>query len=156
MSTSEKIEEFLSNFTRDYIRVFNMLERNISYSLSYMVKKEQNTSPIQKVQALSFCKKIKGLNKIITKKNLYPEFADLLENIEECRTLRNNLVHGHWEVAWWLDKPIRFDACEVAGNNSKSISGDFTTKELSEKLYKLEQVGNDFSELRKQYEKLKN
>jgi hypothetical protein len=66
------------------------------------------------------------------------------------------LVHGNWEVAWFLNKPIRFDACEVTGKQSRSISGDFATKELSEELNKLEQVGKDFRKHREKYEKLKS
>ena len=113
MSTPEESEAFLSNFTREYIRIFNMLERNISYSLGYMGKEGQSPSPIEKVQALTFCKKIKRLKDIIAENKLYSEFSVWLETLEECRSLRNNLVHGNWEIAWWLDKPIRFDACEV-------------------------------------------
>ena len=152
MTKSEEIEEFLSKFTREYIRLFNMLERNISYSLRYMREGEPNSHSIEKIQALSFCKKIKKIKDIIAEKSLSSEFSDWLQTIEGCRTLRNNLVHGNWEVAWFLDKPIRFDACEVTGNQSKTINGNFTTTELSEELNKLEKIGQDFSKLRKKYE----
>lgn len=153
MRTSEDIEAFLSKFTREYIRLFNMLERNISYSLRYMSESDSSSNSIEEIQALSFCKKIKQLKEIIAKKKLNSTFSAWFQTLEKCRILRNNLVHGNWEVAWFLDKPIRFDACEVAGKLSKSIRGDFTTKDLSVELKSLEQIGEEFSQLRKKYEK---
>ena len=152
MTTTEEIEEFLSKFTREYIRLFNMLERNISYSLRYMSEGETNSYSIEKIQALSFCKKTKKLKDIIAEKRLNSEFSGWFETLEGCRILRNNLVHGNWEVVWFIDKSIRFDASELTGNQSKSISGDFTAKELSQELNKLEQIGKDFSKLRQKYE----
>jgi hypothetical protein len=155
MRSSDEIEGILSKFTKKYIRLFNMLERNISYSLRFMGGTSLSSISIEEIQALSFCKKIKRLKEIIAEKKLTSTFSDWFENLESCRTLRNNLVHGHWEVAWYLDKPIRFDACEVTGKISKPIHGDFTTEDLSIELIKLEQIGDEFSKLRKEYEKLK-
>ncbi|MGL1932834.1 MAG: hypothetical protein OCC45_13925 [Desulfotalea sp.] len=65
------------------------------------------------------------------------------------------MVHGCWEIAWWIDKPIRFSAYEIIGKTSKQTQGDYTTAELALELSKLKQAGNDFAELRDQYEKLK-
>ena len=154
MNASEEIEEFLSKFTRDYIHLFNMLERNISYSLRNMRKSEPSSNTIEEIQALSFCKKTNQLKKYFTKTKLKYTFSSWFETLESCRILRNNLVHGNWEVAWFLDKPIRFDACEVTGKLAKPIRGEYTTKDLSVELKKIEQVSEDFSKLRKEYEKL--
>ena len=155
MRSSDEIEDTLSKFTREYIRLFNMLERNISYSLRFMCETKSSSNSIDEIKALSFCKKIKRLKEIISEKKLNSVFYAWFENLESCRMLRNNLVHGNWEVAWFLDKPIRFDACEVAGKVSKPIHGDFTPEDLSIELKKLEQIGDEFSKLRKEYEKLK-
>ena len=155
MRSSDEIEDILSKFTREYIRLFNMLERNISYSLRFMCGTRSSYNSIEKIQALSFCKKIKRLKEIIAAKKLNATFSAWFESLESYRTLRNNLVHGNWEVASFLDKPIRFDACEVTGKVSKPINGDFTPEDLSIELKKLEKIGDEFSELRKEYEKLK-
>jgi hypothetical protein len=155
MKTSEEIEKFLSKFTKEYIHLFNMLERNISYSLRYMSEIKSSPKSIEEIQAMSFCKKIKNIKEIIAEKQLNSTFNGWLETLESCRFFRNNLVHGNWEVVWFLEKPIRFDAFEIAGKISKPIRGDFTTKDLSNELEKLEQIGDEFSKLRKEYEKLK-
>ena len=134
MDEQIKLEEALSKFTREYIKIFNRLENNISYSIRYMCKIDKPTLTIDKIQSLSFCKKVKILKKIIVEKNLTEEFSDWLVKLECCRVLRNNIVHGRWEVLWHLDKPIRFDARKIKGSDSDPVAGEYTDKDLSNKL----------------------
>lgn len=155
MDEQIKLEEALSKFTREYIKIFNRLENNISYSIRYMFEIDKPTLTIGNIQSLSFCKKIKNLKEIIAAKNLTEEFSDWLEKLECYRVLRNNLVHGSWEVLWHLDKPIRVDARKIKGSDSDPVTGEYTAKDLSNKLNELECAENGFSTLRKKYEKLK-
>ena len=153
MDEQIKLEEALSKFTREYLKIFNRLENNISYSIRYMSKIEKHALTIDYIQSLSFSKKIKNLKEIIAKKNLTEEFSQWFEKLECCRVLRNHIVHGSWVVRWHIDKPIRFDARKIKEGDSNSVSGEYTGKDLSDKLNELECVENDFSFLRKKYEK---
>jgi hypothetical protein len=42
MASNKEIEMFLSKFVRDYIFHFNMLERNIAYSLRHIRKQDHS------------------------------------------------------------------------------------------------------------------
>ena len=66
--------------------------------------------------------------------------------------MRNRLVHGHWEVMWHLDKPIRFDACQIKSSHQSKVEGDHTIESLSEELIELKKLAEDFSRLRHKYE----
>ena len=152
MASNEKIELFLAQFVRNYIRYFNMLERNIAYSIRYVYKQDSAPTSIESLLALPFCKKISKLKNIISKQSLDCEFCEWLEAIDRCRTMRNLLVHGHWEVLWHLDKPIRFDACQIKSSHQSKVEGDYTIESLSEELIELKKVAEDFSKLRHKYE----
>ena len=152
MTSNEEIELFLSKFVRDYIFHFNMLERNIAYSLRHVNKQDSGSTSIESLLAMSFCKKISKLKNIISEQSLDREFCEWLETIDRCRTVRNRLVHGHWEVLWHLDKPIRFDACQNKSSNQSKDEGDYTIESLSEELIELKKVAEDFSRLRHKYE----
>ncbi len=152
MTSNEEIELFLSKFVRDYIFHFNMLERNIAYSLRHVNKQDSGSTSIESFLALSFCKKISKLKNIISKQSLDHEFCEWLEAIDHCRTMRNLLVHGHWEVMWHLNKPIRFDACQIKSSKQSRVVGNYTIESLSEKLFELKKAVEDFSKLRSKYE----
>ena len=79
-------------------------------------------------------------------------FSEFLKAIDHCRTMRNRLVHGHWEVLWHLDKPIRFDACQIKSGDQSIVEGNYTIESLSEELIELKKVAEDFSKLRHKYE----
>jgi hypothetical protein len=152
MTSNEEIELFLSKFVRDYIFHFNMLERNIAYSLRHVNKQGSESTSIESLLALSFCKKISKLKNIISKQSLDREFSEWLEAIDHCRTMRNRLVHGHWEAVWHLDKPIRFDACQIKSGDQSRVEGNYTIESLSEEFIELKKVAEDFSKLRSKYE----
>ncbi len=152
MTSNEEIELFLSKFVRDYILHFNMLERNIAYSIRHVKKQDSGSRSIESLLALPFCKKISKLQKIISEQSLNADFSESLKAIDHCRTMRNRLVHGHWEVLWHLDKPIRFDACQIKSSHQSKVEGDYTIESLSEELIELKKVAEDFSKLRYKYE----
>lgn len=151
MTSNEEIELFLSQFIRDYILHFNMLERNIAYSLNYLRKQDSGSKSIEKLLALPFCKKLSKFQKIISEQSLSIYFSVWLESVDHCRSMRNRLVHGHWEVVWHLDKPIRFDACQIKSNDQSGVQGNYTIESLSEELVVLKKIQEEFSILRSKY-----
>ncbi len=149
----EELETYLSEFIREYINYFNRLERNIAYSLWHSDTVNSDLSSIEKIYALSFCKKIKNIKKIITEKGIDSEFATWLNAVEDCRSLRNQIVHGNWEVLWFLDNQIRMDACQIENESGKRVSREYTIETLSKELIKLKKAAEEFSTLRKMYQK---
>jgi hypothetical protein len=152
MASNEEIELLLSKSVRDYILHFNMLERNVAYSLRYAKKQGSRSISIESLLALPFCTKISKLKEIISEQSLNANFCEWLEAIDHCRTMRNRLVHGHWEVVWHLDKPIRFAACQIKSSDKSRVEGSYTIESLSEELIKLKKVAEDFRKLRSKYE----
>jgi hypothetical protein len=152
MTSNKEIELFLSKFVRDYIFHFNMLERNIAYSLRHIRKQDSGSISIESLLAMPFCKKISKLEKVISEQSLNTNICEWLEAIDHCRTMRNRLVHGNWEVVWHLDKPIRFDACQIKSGDQSIVEGNYTIESLSEELIELKKVAEDFSKLRSKYE----
>lgn len=152
MTSNEEIELFLSKFVREYIFHFNMLERNIAYSIRQVRKQNSGSVSIENLLALPFSKKISKLKIIISEQSLNTDFGELLKAIDHCRTMRNRLVHGHWAALCHLDKPIRFDAFQINSSQQSKVEGDYTIESLSEELIELKKVAEDFSRLRHKYE----
>lgn len=99
-----------------------------------------------------FCEKIKTIKKIVADKSLNKQFKSWLKSIDHCRKLRNLIVHGHWEVMWFIEKPIRYDATNMNIADKSKAEGDFTVEEFLNEIERLIDVANDFRELRTKYE----
>ncbi|MCH6258400.1 hypothetical protein MLD52_17705 [Puniceicoccaceae bacterium K14] len=144
MNTEGEIE-FLRTY-KDFIYHFNMLDRNIGYSLRYCSSKKGDPNP-QKWHSKTFDSKVKKVIYLAKEYDVYDIFSDWHAQVQDCRYLRNTLSHGSWEWKWPLPKPIHFHAPEI-----KDGKGQFTTKEFREKFIYLKCVAETFGTIRTQLE----
>ncbi len=131
---------------KDFIFYFNMLERNIGYCLSCCLKSYGNKNS-DKWLVTSFDSKVKRILKLAKRMGVDEKFCTWNSDIEECRHLRNIIVHGNWEWHEFSDKPIRFHAPEI--ENGK---GEFTNDEFKSKLNFLKIASETFAKIRTQLE----
>lgn len=93
---------------KEAIYYFNMLDRNMAYCIRAARQRAGTESAVRKIHAQSFDTKLGKINSIIKAKDRVADYHDFSELAEQCRLLRNRLVHGHWEFKDWLKKPIHF------------------------------------------------
>src|SRR6266540_1347197 len=93
---------------RDAITHFNMLDRNLAYCLRWASIYDGREVDLMSVLSCSFDKKLKKIVRLIESRDRQAEYGDFLVLAEQCRTLRNKLVHGDWKFVPHLPKPIRF------------------------------------------------
>lgn len=133
--------EFLRTY-KDFIYHFNMLERNIGYSLRHCSSKKGNQNP-EKWHSATFDSKVKKIISLATEHGIYDVFSDWHAQVQECRHLRNIISHGSWEWHWSHQEPIHFHAPEIEDGE-----GRFTTKEFQERFIYLKQVAETFGTIR--------
>jgi hypothetical protein len=141
VNSTEHLEQCFAKGVRDYIFRFNMLDRNIAYSLSFVKAQCGEMVSIKDLLALPFYKKMSRLKEAVLQRSLGDAFSEWFDSVDHCRRMRNRIVHGHWEILPFLEEPIRFDA-SVRGK------GSFTVKTFMYEIGRLEAVMNDFSSLR--------
>lgn len=140
MNTENEID-FLRTY-KDFIYFFNMLERNLGYSLRFCAQATGHETP-EKWHSASFEKKIKKVMALAKSNDLGKSFDDWHAKVQKCRHLRNIIAHGEWEWKEWLEKPIHYHAPDFPDGK-----GSFTTNEFVEKLNFLKEVLESFQELR--------
>jgi hypothetical protein len=148
----EELEEIFSKTIRDYIFHFNMLERNMGYSLDHVAHRFDEYKKNKQLSELPFCEKIKTIKKIVSGKSLNKQFEHWFQSIDHCRKLRNFIVHGHWETKWFLEKQIHFDSTNMNVADKSQAKGNFTVEEFTQELKYLKVIANEFSGLRTKYE----
>jgi len=85
----------------------------------------------------TFHGKIGQFKTLITQRSLGTSFEDWFVAVDSCRTLRNSIVHGDWEVVPHLDKPIRFDTQQPGQQEGQAMQGCFTPQEFLSQLTNL-------------------
>jgi hypothetical protein len=143
-SSTENLERCFAKGVRDYIFRFNMLERNIAYSLSFVKAQCGEMVAIKDLLALPFNEKISRLKEVVHQRSLGDAFSDWFDSVDHCRIMRNRIVHGHWELSPFQQEPIRFDA-SIMGK------GNFTVKKFMNEIGRLEEVVDYFSHLQKKH-----
>jgi hypothetical protein len=98
---------FLRSY-KDAIMFFNMLDRNLAYCLRGASSSAGAEVDLLTVLSYPYDKKLKEIKSLILKRGRESEYSEFLRLAEQCRTLRNKLVHGHWAFVARLPKPIRF------------------------------------------------
>ena len=152
MISQEELDQIFSKAVRDYIFHFNMLERNMGYSLNYISRLFDEYKNHKILSELPFCDKIKTIKKIVSDKSLTDQFESWFVAVDHCRKLRNFIVHGRCEVRWHIDKPIRFDSTNMNVTDKSEAMGSFTVDEFLQELQFLKNVAENFNNLRKTYE----
>ena len=104
----ERAELLFLRSYRDAIMYFNMLDRNLAYCLRWAAESAGRSASLSVILALPFDRKLKKVVALIRRKKRKSEYAEFLSLAEECRKMRNKLVHGHWEFVPRLEQPIRF------------------------------------------------
>jgi hypothetical protein len=148
MNTEEQIEPQFATAIADYIRRFNMLENNIGYSVRWMKRSDGNGGGA--IES-TFHGKLSQFKELISQRSLEPFFAEWFTTVDCCRALRNNIVHGHWEVLPHLDKPIRFDTQRPGQSEAQREQGDFTLQEFLKQLSGIVEASDTFSKLRQSH-----
>ena len=146
MNTEEHMEQQFATAVADYLRCFNRLERNIGYSVRGM---KRSIGEVDGAIESTFHGKLGQFKTLISQRSLEPFFLDWFATVDSCRSLRNNIVHGDWEVVPHLDKPIRFDTQQPGQSGAQREQGDFTLQEFLRQLSGLVEVSDTFSKLRK-------
>ncbi len=146
-SSSEDLElQFLRAY-KNYIYIFNLIESNIVLCLSHAKREGDFSSTVDKFNKYSFNEKVRRLKNLTKSSGLYKYFCEWFELMERCRSMRNKIVHGHWEFKWWLDASIHFDIPAPVNEQGK-----YTLEEFTNELEVLNKVMENFSQLRKNYE----
>ena len=128
---------------KDFIYSFNMLDRNMAYCLCICSKNGKENKSIWKWHKVTFDQKLKKLLSIAKKNVSDKQYNILSQKLEECRRLRNIVVHGHWEWREHLDEPIHYYAPEPFEQK-----GSLTVKTFQDKLSFLEEACRFFRDLR--------
>jgi hypothetical protein len=92
---------------------------------------------------VTFDQKLKKLLSIANKSIPERQYKILSQKLEECRLLRNVVVHGHWEWREFLDEPILYHTPEPFNQE-----GSLTVKAFQDKLSFLEEASRLFQDLR--------
>jgi hypothetical protein len=98
------------------------------------------------VLSYSYDKKLRKIESLIRERKRETEYSRFLALAEQCRSLRNKLVHGHWDFIAHLPKPIRFHV--PAPFEEK---GDFAQDEFSAQVGYFERTNSLFVELQKKH-----
>ena len=146
MNTEEQMEQQFTTAVTDYLRCFNMLERNIGYSVRWM---KRSVGEVDGAIESTFHGKLSQFKALISQRSLEPFFAEWFATVDSCRSLRNNIVHGDWEIVPHLDKPIRFDTQQPGQSEAQLDQGCFTLQEFLKQLTGLVEVSDTFSKPRK-------
>lgn len=88
---------------------FNMLDRNMAYCLRQASSNSEHAVSLKSVFSFAYDKKLKKIQTLIRERKRESEYSDFLNSAHQCRSLRNKLVHGHWEFVPCRHKPIRFE-----------------------------------------------
>jgi hypothetical protein len=126
--TEHKEIVFLRTY-KDFIYKFNMLDRNMAYFLRDCMRSVQGNSSTDKWHKVTFDQKLKKLLSIANKSIPERQYKILSQKLEECRLLRNVVVHGHWEWREFLDEPILYHTPEPFNQE-----GSLTVKAFQDKL----------------------
>lgn len=145
MSTREEIKREFGAAAVDFLKRFNMLERNIGYSIRWM---KRSFGPDGKDIESTFQGKLVQFKALISQRSLEPDFREWFAAVEHCRLLRNILVHGDWDLMPSFDQPIRFDTQQPGQPESQRKYGEFTMQEFREQLASIERVSDELERLR--------
>ena len=95
MNVEEEIEQKFSTAVTDYLQRFNMLDRNIGYSVNRMKRSApEDNKPVES----TFHGRLYQFKELLAERSLDKAFDEWLSAVDRCRIVRNQLVHGHWKV----------------------------------------------------------
>jgi len=128
---------------KDSIYYFNILDRNMGYCLRWCMRSGRNNRVSEKWLKLTFDQKFKKILLLAKKASSEAAFEVWSQKMEECRRMRNIIVHGHWEWKDFLERPIHYHAPEPFNQE-----GNFTVEEFQDQLSLLHEASELFSKLR--------
>jgi len=108
MTLSKNDEMVFLQGYKDAVFHFNLLEHNMAYCLWWARKRSGKEIELTSFMSKSYDQKFKKVKSLINSMQRENEYSEFLEMAENCRLLRNKLVHGVWEFIHHLEKPIRF------------------------------------------------
>jgi hypothetical protein len=134
---------------KDSIYFFNMLDRNMGYCLRWCMRSGRNNHASKKWLEVTFNQKFKKIQFLAKEASSEALFEEWSQKMEECRRMRNIIVHGHWEWKDFLERPIHYHAPEPFNQE-----GSFTVEEFQDQLSLLHETSKMFSKLRPVLEKI--
>jgi hypothetical protein len=134
---------------KDLIYYFNMLDRNMGYCLQLCMRSGRNSRASGKWLKLTFDQKLKKILLLAKQASSESVFEVWSQKMEECRRMRNIIVHGHWEWKDFLERPIHYDASQPFNQE-----GSLTVEEFQDQLSLLHEASELFSKLRPVLEKV--
>ena len=153
---SVRVEFALAFFK--YINLFNMLERNIGMCISFLVNRSDPHASHPFLNRLTAHAKMDVLKDLIAykgteaKDGLKEDFDKWFQFAAKSKAARNRYVHGDWDIAPSLNKPIRFTPNQW--NDDKDTSSNtehMTMDEFLGMMAEMDSVFEQFSALREKY-----
>ena len=134
---------------KDYIFRFNMLERNVAYALVHANPGPISEADYLRYHSMPFAEKLRRFAIFAEPIAARADVAEWLPLMQDCRSMRNRLVHGHWEFLWHLAEPIRYHV--PAPEDEK---GAFTLEAFLAELDKLNRAHNVLATVRQAIEQI--
>lgn len=113
---------------KDAILHFNLLDRNLAYCLAWATRPMNAGPDFAKAFCLSYDRKLRRIASLIKSRNHEEAYRDFSSLAEQCRLLRNRLVHGRWEFKAWLEKPISFHIAEPFEESGRLTQEEFAAQ----------------------------
>jgi hypothetical protein len=148
--------EYSSTFTR-YMKLFNLMDYNVGLCISFLVNRADPKASHPFLDRLTSHAKLEVLKELVNYKGLSADkeftrdFDDWFKLASRSKAIRNQYIHGHWDVAPSLEKPIRFTPMKWVSDTSTNNTEQMTLDEYLETMGELNIVFDKFMQLREKY-----
>ena len=139
-----------------YVNSFNRLERNIALCIRCTDRSIETEAAYRALCDLTYQKKLKALEKAVAGNEILegPEaataFSEWTKLVDRSRTIRNDYVHGDWDIAPSMEKPIRFTPMRWSDGEKGPTTQEMTLNEFLVAVDEMEALADSFSQLRQQ------
>ena len=148
--------EYSSAFAR-YVRLFNLLDHNVGLCISFLVNRADPKASHPFLDRLTTHAKLEVLRELVNYRGpsadeaFTRDFDDWFKLASRSKAARNQYIHGLWDVAAHLEKPIRFTPVQWVNGTSANKTEQMTLDEYLETLGELKVVFDQFMRLREKY-----
>ena len=156
----ELVEYEFSTTLVQYLKYYNLLERNVGLCISWLVNHSDPRVTYPFLDRLTTQGKMEVLKELIFYKNsnkndaIIEDFSQWIKIASKTRAVRNRYVHGYWDVVPHLkEQPIRFyPTVWTSGvgklKNNKDSCQKMSMDEFKEAAREIEIVFEKFNEFR--------
>ena len=140
-----------------YVNRFNMLERSIGYCIRCLNRTDGASTSDRSLFGLSFMKKLEKLKQTVDRKGLLENrefvaaFNEWIAAADRSRAIRNDYIHGDWDIVLNLAKPIRFTPMQWTAEESSPTTQSMSMSEFLAAADEMDALADSFTRLREKY-----